>query len=221
MTMWWSKRDPAVFWSWFEANRSQAQQTVDWMQSSGGHVDHGQLDRRLEPIRKALSKYDKRLAFEIGRMEATGEYNLVVTAEGDEAAFASVFALFKAAPRLPGWHITPLKPRRPDGHVHVQVGATTVSTESFRFHHQPDESAPGKSTLLFLVTGEQAFLHEHWDLFQQLGRLAAQAQLGEHDLARYVSLLAVVRLDAFQARWRHDGRPIGDLQDAFPPLPMH
>jgi hypothetical protein len=204
----------AKFWSWFAANRATYEQLIDAMEAAGaGKPPSPAVMTGIERLHEALAKYDNRLRFEFGR-DTLKRFDLVITAEGDPVAFDSVFKLVAAAPALPGWIITPLKPRRPDALPAAEVEGRMVSSDKFRFHATPDPDTPGKSMVLVLVDAPD--LDARADLYDRLAYLSVDAQLGELDSVRLVSGIMVLPLELFRGESGHDGQPITELGDAFP-----
>lgn len=206
--------DPSRFWSWFASKRAVYEALIAGTeQEGGGQPPSPAVLSGIKRLYKALAQYDERLKFEFGRDELK-RFDLVISADGDAAAFDSVFKLVAAAPALPGWVITPLKPRRPDALPAAQVEGRMVSSDRFRFHAAPDPEAPGKSVVLVLVDAPD--LDAMPDLYEQLAFLSVDAQLGELDSDRLISGVMVVSLDMFRAESGHDGQPITELGEAFP-----
>lgn len=202
------------FWSWFSANRALYEQLIGIMEAAGaGQVPSPAVLAGIEKLHDALGKYDNRLRFEFGRDEQK-RFDLVITADGNPAVFDSVFKLVAAAPAIPGWVFTPLKPRRPEALPAAEVEGRMVSAETFRFHAAPDPEVPGKTVVLILVDAPD--LDERADMYDQLAFLSVDAQLGELDSNRLVSGVMVLPLAMFRAESGHDGQPITELGDAFP-----
>ena len=207
--------EAARFWSWFAAHRQTYEALISGMESGGGgQAPSPAIMSGIERLHEALGGYDERLKFEFGRDELK-RFDLVITADGDADAFDSVFKLVAAAPAIPGWVITPLKPRRPEALPAAEVEGQMVSSERFRFHASPDPDAPGKSVVIVLVDAPD--IDERADLYDQLAYLSVDTQLGELDSVRLISGVMVVPLDMFRAESGHDGAPITELGDAFPP----
>lgn len=143
------KREPRQFWDWFVSNRT-ALDDLPGIQTPPAKIDFAELERRTEPLLRELRRYDPRLAFEIGGRPEDAE--LVISAEGNSAAFDSVFALVAAAPKIPGWTIVPLKPRTPNVYVTLNVGDRQISTGDFRFVHAPAEDGSNRVDLIWLTS---------------------------------------------------------------------
>lgn len=206
--------DPSRFWSWFAGKRTVYENLIGSMEQEGGaQPPSPAVLAGIKRLHKALSQYDERLKFEFGR-DALKRFDLVITADGNAAAFESVFKLVAAAPALSGWVITPLKPRRPDALPAAEVEGRMVSSDRFRFHATADPEAPGKSIVLILIDAPD--LDAMSDLYERLAYLSVDAQLGELDGVRLISGVMVVPLDMFRAESGHDGAPITELGDAFP-----
>ncbi len=203
------------FWSWFSANRASYEQLIAGMEAAGGAgaAPSTAVLKGIERLYAALAKYDSRLRFEFGR-DALKRFDLVITAEGNPAAFDSVFKLVAAAPDMPGWIVTPLKPRRPDALPAAEVGGEMVSSDKFRFHAAVDPDTPGKSLVLVLVDAPD--LDDRAELYERLAVLSVDAQLGELDSERLISGVMVIPLAVFRAESGHDGALITELGDAFP-----
>lgn len=206
--------DPSRFWSWFASKQTVYEALISEMEQEGGsQAPSPAVMSGIKQLHKALAEYDERLKFEFGRDELK-RFDLVISADGDAAAFESVFKLVAAAPAIPGWIITPLKPRRPEALPAAQVEGRMVSSDQFRFHAAPDPEAPGKSVILVLVDAPDLDMMP--DLYDRLAYLCVDAQLGELDSHRLISGVMVVSLDLFRTESGHDGAPITELGDAYP-----
>jgi len=103
---------PSIFWNWF---RESAKRFLD-----------DELPESLQDeLLSQLHSFDDRLYFLLSTNATPKE--LIITAEGDEAAFPAADRLVAAAPTLPGWTFCSLKPpmgfdfRHTDGPISLDV----------------------------------------------------------------------------------------------------
>lgn len=210
------RQEPKQFWDWFQAHLADLEVLIA-RHRGAKQIDIEDFERRTEPLLLELRRYDRRLAFELGGR--ANAHEIVITAEGDTAAFDVVFALVAAAPFFPGWRVIPLKPRTPHVHVNLNLGTHVISTKGFRFVHSPIGDGSGKVDLLLLAEMEESTFVSSIDALQGAGQLLVQAHLGEFDASTLVNSIAVIRLSRFKEQTGEEGRPIEELQEVFPPSP--
>lgn len=111
------RTDPTAFWAWFgpEAARRRGPEDLD--------------AAFLADLRSRLRTYGRRLDHEIGLRPATDELELVVSADGRSSEVPRVEALVAAAPDIPGWRVTALRPARDVAGTAVRVGDETVAAD--------------------------------------------------------------------------------------------
>lgn len=103
---------PSTFWTWFRgfAKRLPVDEIPESLQ---------------DELLSQLHRFDERLYFLLSTNATPKE--LIITAEGNQTAFASADRLVAAAPNLPGWDFYSLKPpmgfdfRHSDGPISLDV----------------------------------------------------------------------------------------------------
>jgi hypothetical protein len=95
---------PKDFWDWFQAHEKAFYKALK------KKYDRDRLDKDvLVPIMKQLHTINSQFYCQVG-MENADTADLVITAEGDIKSFVFVDELIAAAPKIPHWTFTNLKP---------------------------------------------------------------------------------------------------------------
>ncbi|MFM9850951.1 MAG: hypothetical protein ACKVP3_27980 [Hyphomicrobiaceae bacterium] len=206
--------EPADFWGWFERNRPAIESSVGRLYATANDAAAEIVrDPTMLQLKVQLHRYDSRLSFLIGPIEKG--YDLEITAEGDEQAFASVFRLIRAAPQLPNWRFTPLRPHQPD--AYPQLDGLDFSSSDFRFETKPSDESPGKFDFLMIANTEHDVLADE-ERFHHLAFLTLQSHLGEHDFTRYVDSITVRDKAWAEKLGGFETLPLSELQKKFLPL---
>lgn len=108
------------FWQWFVDNARAFK-----------HRDHPAREALSDELFDRLQQFADALSFEMGILK-DGSGHLIITAQGDTAAFPTVVALAQAAPAIEGWEITAFKPPRGFGFILKRSGLT-VDPRQARF----------------------------------------------------------------------------------------
>jgi hypothetical protein len=93
--------DPASFWAWFSRRHADLRAVMREDMTGDEPV--------LDDLLAALQAVDPELWFLLGG-DAEGTLELVITAEGNDAAFPAVESVVAAAPTTPEWSIIAFKP---------------------------------------------------------------------------------------------------------------
>ncbi|KFF10447.1 DUF695 domain-containing protein [Flavobacterium hydatis] len=133
-----SKKEEAIksnadFWNWFEKNEKDFYNAV----SRGTNIEKDFFDK-LSPQLQALKE---------GYFFLTGMLNeqtaeLVLTADGNIKNIVFVEELVNAAPKLPNWKFTALKPATNIENVSIKMGDYTFGTENLFFYSNDDKEYP-------------------------------------------------------------------------------
>jgi hypothetical protein len=91
------------FWAWVARNQQRMRSAIESSRAGG------EEDPVMDELLEQLHRVDPELYFLMGAMPG-GPAELVITAEGNLAAFPAVAAPVKEAPPLPGWQIIAFKP---------------------------------------------------------------------------------------------------------------
>lgn len=209
--MLWRPSAAEEFWGWFrEQARQIAAMNTRTAETRRLTADDEALVARLAD---ALAEVDPRI-FPYTGLAKDGIHELILSTDGNAAAFPAVFALTREAPILEGWRIVPLK-QRANVAGRIGGGGVSLDCEKLRFFLDHEFDPP----VLVLLADED--VETNFDAFQFLGSAVALQVLGEHDFAASVSEIGVISRREFERRWGHDGSPLEDLGKTFPPKPLH
>lgn len=118
------------FWTWFQANQTSFHASVK--------ANDRVVETFLDKLGPELAKLKEGIYFLTGMFdEHTAE--LILTAEGDVLVIPVVEDLVAAAPKLPNWRFTALKP--PCDIEHVSIGMNGHSFDKDNVFFRPVESA--------------------------------------------------------------------------------
>ncbi len=159
----------ARFWRWFEDNEERV------------FTFERHRERVFDALAQRLAAVHPDLTFEIGPVQ-NGTRELVVSAGGIRAAFSAVSSLVAAAPGLPRWRITALRPRRSPLND-LTFGDVSIRADEVRFVAEPDGDRIG---LTLLLPGYQETPDK---IFEQMGYLFLDEALGEHDVETRVGFI--------------------------------
>lgn len=193
------------FWDWFSRNADQISKRISDAATNDASIAVAQ------DVADQLHKYDDRLFPLVGPGD-DGVDELIVSAEGNTAAFNSVFELMKAAPTLKGWRLIALKPRQRKVNVDhaIAMDGQQLAIESTRF----SVTANGDQYDLTILVPDHDKTVEGTHF--QMAVLLVEYILGEYDLAMRVAALDVIPLSEFQDTGGHIGRPLVEILDAIP-----
>ncbi|GGA82664.1 DUF695 domain-containing protein [Puia dinghuensis] len=127
------------FWTWFLRNEQAFYGTIKTMDS------HSISGRFLDKVIPRLHVLNPRFFCETGMSDDTTA-ELVISAEGDIKTFVFVEKLIAAAPTLPHWKFTALKPSTGAG-CRIEMYGTIFGSESIRFFYKDDPQFPDEIDL--------------------------------------------------------------------------
>lgn len=209
--MLWRTSDAQRFWQWFKDNaRDLAALNARTAATRKLTPDDESLVAQLAD---ALADVDPRI-FPYTGLARDGVNELILSTDGNSAAFPAVFGLTREAPEFAGWRIIPLKPRA-GVTGRIGGGGVSIDCEKLRFFLDREFDPP----VLVLLTEED--VEDDFEAYQFLGSAVALQVLGEHDFAASVGEIGVVSRREFAERWGHDGAPLADLDKVIPPKPLH
>lgn len=93
-----------VFWAWVAQNQERMRSAIESSRRGG------EEDPVMDELLAQLHQVDPALFFVMGALPGGGTAELIITAEGNIAAFPAVAALVKEAAPLKGWEVTAFKP---------------------------------------------------------------------------------------------------------------
>ena len=159
-------KDPtAAFWLWFEKNYAAIRHDVMAFAER-----QQRIDLAVVKLGKKLTAVHPSLVHEIGMASET-TLELIISADGDKAAFGAVMSLISAAPSLKDFLLTGFRPRRLS--LGIEVDGQTFGGQDVRYRARPQGDA---LALELLVNCD---LPDH-DL-ETVGYLLLHQALGEHD----------------------------------------
>jgi hypothetical protein len=127
------------FWKWFLLHERNFHAAVS-------RRDSREIDSRfLEKLVPCLQALNEHFYCETGMLEDTIA-ELVITAEGDIKSFIFVEELVAAAPTLPHWKFTPLKPPTGVGSS-IKMNGTRFGSDTIRFFYEEDPDYPDEINL--------------------------------------------------------------------------
>jgi hypothetical protein len=196
-------KDPTTaFWQWFGRNYAAIRRDVMAFDKGTPRIELAviALGKKLEGVHPSL-------VHEIGMASET-TLELIISANGDVAAFGQVTSLVGAAPPLRDLLLTAFRPRRPC--LAIEVAGQTFGGQDVRYRARP------QGTLLALELLVNGDLSDH-DL-ATVGYLLLHQALGEYDTETGIGGLDI------QCGAPTDARPLSELAieyDAFRNASVH
>ncbi|CAN0034618.1 unnamed protein product, partial [Phaeothamnion confervicola] len=171
------------FWAWFADNRERFETLLAGCKSPEQGVT-AEFQAFMDGLTTALHRYDTRI-FPFCGQTHEGVFEFIITAEGNVAAFDSVYRLVAEAPKLGTWNFIPLKPRQTfDG---IARGPTSqLDPSTLRYALGGDFGKP----YIILIAPELD--QEHFEEQQFLAAMLMDTLLGEEDFARRVEGVELV-----------------------------
>jgi hypothetical protein len=168
------------FWKWFLPNASAFYETI---KKKDGELIH---NRFLDKIVPRLQALNPEFYCETGMIDdATAE--LVISAEGDIKSFVFVEELIAAAPTLPSWKFTALKPSTGTG-MSIEMNGTFFDNETIRFFYEEEPGYPDEISLVMVHPG---YSEDNKNTITQGCLLYLDALLGELNAATLIDNVAV------------------------------
>jgi hypothetical protein len=147
-----------------------------------------------------LHGIDSALTFELGPADKSPR-DFIISADGIQAAFPTVFALAKAAPPLPKWHIVRFRPPRP-GPWSIEVSGVKVDGTGVAFLAEKDGDKTGVTLSIpgYRETGDHRY--------QQAAYLLLDGTIGEYAVEMQVGF---IEFAPTASRPPGNWRPLADL----------
>ncbi|MDR0546274.1 MAG: DUF695 domain-containing protein, partial [Dysgonamonadaceae bacterium] len=128
------------FWNWFEKNENKFYKIVE------GNKMEKIEEEFFNPLSGKLSEIRNGYFYLTGMIdENTAE--LIISAEGNINNFVFVEELVKAAPDLPNWKFTALKPEMPMDGFAIDMNSYRFEKNNLYFYSNDDENYPDEITL--------------------------------------------------------------------------
>ncbi|WP_205510894.1 DUF695 domain-containing protein [Longitalea arenae] len=159
------------FWQWFVENehRFRELEKNDSDQALSFLEELIQQMQPFNPYLKALAGPDN-----------NGNYELIITSDGDIALFSKVEELVKAAPEVPNWVFTAHKPALGFEGISIDLYGLQFTTATTSFYPIVQEDYPDEVTIVITHTGYNKELD---DQFQAGGMIYLENGLGEVNTA--------------------------------------
>lgn len=165
----------ARFWSWFLANEQRYRD-----------VDVPDKEQLLDELQTQLQTFDENLWFEVGG-SPDGPRELVISAEGNLAAFPALRELCRAAPVIPGWNVVSFK--QPQGfEFTIEYEGIVVTPEATWFLPMASSQRPQS---LGLRLAFAHFVAHQERQFLAAAYIMLEAGLGEFAAAEYIAHVEV------------------------------
>jgi hypothetical protein len=160
-----------AFWQWFVDNEHRFR-----------GLEKNDSDQALSFLEELIAKmqpfnpYLKALA----GPDNNGNYELIITSDGDIALFCKVEELVKAAPPVPNWVFTAHKPALGFEGISIDLYGLEFTTDTTSFYPIVQENYPDEVSIVITHTEYNAALDEH---FQAGGMIYLENGLGEVNAA--------------------------------------
>lgn len=180
----------AEFWNWFEGEAARLRETGD------------DEDNR-EAMAYWLGRIRPGLSYEILRDGRKAE--LVLSADGQVSLFGTVAAVARAAPKIRGWKVTALRPRKRELSV-VRVGDIEIDPQATWFDLYQDGPRLG---VVFYVSGYRPEMVED---YRRAARILMCQAVGERNVGNEVGFVDLDNQDVRDAQF---SRPFADFRVVF------
>jgi hypothetical protein len=165
------KQAIAAFWQWFAENEYQFRELEK--------NDSDQALSFLEELIQQMQPFNPYLKALAGP-DSNGNWELIITSDGDLALFCKVEELVKAAPPVPNWVFTAHKPALGFEGISIDLYGLQFTTDTTSFYPIVQENYPDEVSIVITHTeydGEQD------DQFQAGGMIYLENGLGEVNTA--------------------------------------
>jgi hypothetical protein len=160
-----------AFWQWFEENEHRFRKLEK--------NDSDQALSFLEELIQHMQPYNPYLKALAGP-DSNGNYELIITSDGDIALFSTVEELVKAAPQLPNWVFTAHKPALGFEGISIDLYGLQFSTETTSFYPLVLDEYPDEVNIVITHNGYTKDMDDH---FQAGGMIYLENGLGEVNTA--------------------------------------
>ncbi|MGN7723521.1 DUF695 domain-containing protein [Chitinophaga sp. 22620] len=136
-------RDNASFWKWFARHEREFYRVLH----KGKEIDSRFMDKVIPPLHQLNEQF----------YSLAGKYDehtveMVISAEGDIKSFVFVEDLVAAAPALPGWKFTALKPGLGFADIEIGMNGYTFSSRNISFYSNENPEYPDEIDITFVHT---------------------------------------------------------------------
>jgi hypothetical protein len=160
-----------AFWQWFGENEHRFRKLEK--------NDSDQALSFLEELIEQMQPFDPYLKALAGP-DSNGNFELIITSDGDIALFSKVEELVNAAPAVPNWVFTAHKPALGFEGISIDLYGLQFSTETTSFYPVVLDDYPDEVNIVLTHTGYTKDLDDH---FQAGGMIYLENGLGEVNTA--------------------------------------
>jgi hypothetical protein len=161
----------ASFWQWFVDNEHRFREHEK--------NDSDQALSFLEELIQEMQPFNSYLKALAGP-DSNGNYELIITSDGDIALFCKVEELVNAAPPVPNWLFTAHKPALGFESISIDLYGLQFTTATTSFYPIVQEKYPDEVNIVLTHTGYDKELDDH---FQAGGMIYLENGLGEVNTA--------------------------------------
>lgn len=126
------------FWKWFQANAGAFYKVI----KNDGNIEGDFFDHLAAMLNKLRSGF-----FFLSGVTIDGTVELIITADGDLCNIVFAEELIAAAPQVPGWKFTALKPELDITNVHIKMGEYTFGRDNIHFYDNSDDEYPDEISI--------------------------------------------------------------------------
>jgi hypothetical protein len=179
----------ADFWIWFTKHQKQFHAVVKKRED---------VEKRfLDIIGPALHQLNEEF-YCVAGMEDEHMAELVVTAEGDIKTFVFVEQLMQAAPPIPGWMFTALKPATGFGDTEIAMDGYVFSANNLFFSYSIEPDYPDE---IEITLAHPDLTEENRTIVSNGCLLFLDSALGEYNSAMLLDLVTFTRYEAGKQDW--------------------
>jgi hypothetical protein len=135
--------DHNSFWHWFRAHEKRFHEVM----MANDDVDNNFLEKLMPALQQLNTQF-----YCLAGQEDANTIELIITAEGDIKSFVFVEELVAAAPALPGWKFTALKPAFGTDKWSVNMNGYKFNHETIGFYSNTDENYPDEIEITLVHT---------------------------------------------------------------------
>ncbi|WP_088361939.1 hypothetical protein [Bacillus cereus] len=163
-------RNPKRFWDWFSYHEKEFYD-----------INEENMNQIFDKVVKYLEKYNKYIGFEFVSELQDGKRELIVTADGAEELFETVFNLVNAAPEKlkDRWIFTAL--RQPSNQeLNINYEGISIQTKDIFYEIEESEDIPDKWDILLNIKGIKFDRIEQLEFYEEITYILIEDIIGEY-----------------------------------------
>jgi hypothetical protein len=163
-------RNPKRFWDWFSYHEKEFYD-----------INEENMNRIFDKVVKYLEKYNKYIGFEFTSELQDGKRELIVTADGVEELFDTVFTLVNAAPEKlkDRWIFTAL--RQPSNQeLNINYQGITIQTKDIFYEIVESEENAEKWDILLHIKGMKLDRIDQLEFYEEITYIFIEDIIGEY-----------------------------------------